>query len=148
MARTRPRRPRAPAGLPLLEIPFRQPRPLHPPYNWLNVDELERLHDASLLIMPAAGWLDGGLTVSFEKFVLDLENLAMFGHFLNGFAIDDDALALDAIAAVGPSGHHLGTDHTQARYRTAFFPTTLADRQGHMAHQPVEGGYRRVGPRR
>jgi len=85
------------------------------------------------LIMHAAGWLDGGLTVSFEKFVLDLENLAMFGHFLNGFAIDDDALALDAIAEVGPGGHHLGTDHTQARYRSAFFPTTLADRQGHDA---------------
>ena len=85
------------------------------------------------LIMHAAGWLDGGLTVSFEKFVLDLENLAMFQHFLAGFAVDDDALALAAIAEVGPGGHHLGTDHTQARYRAAFFPTTLADRQGHDA---------------
>jgi len=83
--------------------------------------------------MHAAGWLDGGLTVSFEKFVLDLENLAMFTHFLDGFAVDDEALALDAIAEVGPGGHHLGTAHTQARFRTAFFPTTLADRQGHDA---------------
>ncbi|MBX7251265.1 MAG: trimethylamine methyltransferase family protein, partial [Candidatus Promineofilum sp.] len=85
------------------------------------------------LIMHAAGWLDGGLTVSFEKFIIDLENLAMFGHFLEDFALDDDALALDAIAAVGPGGHHLGTSHTAARYRTAFFPATLADRQGHDA---------------
>jgi trimethylamine--corrinoid protein Co-methyltransferase len=85
------------------------------------------------LIMHAAGWLDGGLTVSFEKFILDLENLAMFAHFLHGFAVDDAALALDAIAEVGPGGHHLGTAHTQARFRTAFFPTTLADRQGHDA---------------
>ena len=85
------------------------------------------------LIMHAAGWLDGGLTVSFEKFILDLENLAMFGHFLQGFAVDDEALALASIAEVGPGGHHLGTAHTQARTRTAFFPTTLADRQGHDA---------------
>ena len=66
------------------------------------------------LVMHAAGWLDGGLTVSFEKFILDLENLAMFQHFLAGFAVDDDALALAAIAEVGPGGHHLGTTHTQA----------------------------------
>jgi len=85
------------------------------------------------LIMHAAGWLDGGLTVSFEKFIIDLENLAMFIHFLDGFALDDDALALAVIAEVGPGGHHLGTTHTEARYRTAFFPATLADRQGHDA---------------
>ncbi len=85
------------------------------------------------LIMHAAGWLDGGLTVSLEKFVLDLENLAMFQHFLGGFALDEDALALRAIAEVGPGGHHLGTAHTAARYRAAFFPATLADRQGHDA---------------
>ena len=57
----------------------------------------------------------------------------MFGHFLQGFAVDDEALALASIAEVGPGGHHLGTAHTQARTRTAFFPTTLADRQGHDA---------------
>ena len=85
------------------------------------------------LIMHAAGWVDGGLTVSFEKFILDLENLAQFQHFLGGFALDEDALALDAITEVGPGGHHFGTAHTQARYRTAFFPATVADRQGHDA---------------
>jgi trimethylamine--corrinoid protein Co-methyltransferase len=83
------------------------------------------------LIMHAAGWLDGGLTVSFEKYVVDLENLAMFRHFLEGFAVNDDALALEAIAEIGSSGHHLGTAHTQARYRTAFFPTSLSDRLAH-----------------
>ena len=83
------------------------------------------------LIMHAAGWLDGGLTVSFEKYVIDLENLAMFHHFLGGFGVDDDALGLAAIAEIGSSGHHLGTTHTQARYRTAFFPASLADRLPH-----------------
>ncbi|MCA9865867.1 MAG: trimethylamine methyltransferase family protein, partial [Anaerolineales bacterium] len=80
------------------------------------------------LIMHAAGWLDGGLTVSYEKFVIDLENLAMFRHFLEGFAVDEASLALAAIAEVGPGGHHLGTSHTQERYRTAFHATSLSDR--------------------
>lgn len=80
------------------------------------------------LIMHAAGWLEGGLTVSLEKFVIDLENLAMFRHFLDGFAVDDDSLALATIQEVGSGGHHLGTAHTQERFRTAFFPTSLSDR--------------------
>ena len=83
------------------------------------------------LIMHAAGWMDGGLTVSFEKFVIDLENLAMFRHFLEGFAVDEPSLALAAIAEVGPGGHHLGTSHTQERYRDAFYATSLSDRLGY-----------------
>ena len=80
------------------------------------------------LIMHAAGWLEGGLTVSLEKFVIDLESLAMFRHFLQGFAIEEGSLALATIDEVGPGGHHLGTAHTQERFRTAFFPTSLSDR--------------------
>lgn len=83
------------------------------------------------LVMHAAGWIDGGLTVSFEKFIIDLENLAMFRHFLEGFAVDDSSLALAAIAEVGPGGHHLGTTHTQERYRTAFYASSLSDRLGY-----------------
>ncbi len=80
------------------------------------------------LVMHAAGWLEGGLTVSFEKYVIDLEQLAAFRHLLGGFTVDEDALALDSIAEIGSNGHHLGTAHTQERYRTAFFATSLADR--------------------
>ncbi len=83
------------------------------------------------LIMHAVGWLEGGLTASYEKFIIDVELLAMFFHFLDGFTIDDDTLALDMIAAVGPGGHHFGTPHTQARYSTEFFQPALADRQGY-----------------
>jgi trimethylamine--corrinoid protein Co-methyltransferase len=50
---------------------------------------------------------------------------------LEGFGVDDDSLALEAIAEVGPGGHHLGTSHTQERYRTAFHATSLADRLPH-----------------
>jgi len=83
------------------------------------------------LVMHAAGWLEGGLTASFEKFMLDLESLAMFQHFLGGFAIDAETLALDMIAEVGPGGHHFGTPHTQARFSTEFYQTFLSDRQGY-----------------
>jgi trimethylamine--corrinoid protein Co-methyltransferase len=82
-------------------------------------------------IMHSVGWLEGGLTVSYEKIIIDAESLAMFQHFLAGFAIDDDTLALDMIAEVGPGGHHFGTPHTQARFSTEFYESFLADRQGY-----------------
>jgi len=82
-------------------------------------------------IMHAVGWLEGGLTVSYEKIMLDLESLAMFQHFLAGFEISDETLALDMMAEVGPGGHHFGTAHTQARFSTEFYQPLLADRQGY-----------------
>jgi trimethylamine--corrinoid protein Co-methyltransferase len=82
-------------------------------------------------IMHAVGWLEGGLTVSYEKIMLDLESLAMFQHFLAGFEITDETLALDMMAEVGPGGHHFGTAHTQARFSTEFYQPFLADRQGY-----------------
>src|SRR5258708_408028 len=80
--------------------------------------------------MHAVGWVEGGLTVSYEKIMLDLESLAMFQHFLAGFEISDETLALDMMAEVGPGGHHFGTAHTQARFSTEFYQSFLTDRQG------------------
>lgn len=80
-------------------------------------------------VMHATGWLDGGLTVSYEKIIIDMENLAMFQTFLGGLEISPATLALDMIHAVPPGGHHFGTPHTQERYATEFHPTILADRQ-------------------
>jgi trimethylamine---corrinoid protein Co-methyltransferase len=80
-------------------------------------------------IMHAMGWLEGGLTVSYEKIIIDMENLAMFQHFLNGITINEDTLALDSIASVPPGGHHFGTPHTQGRYATEFYPIFLGSRQ-------------------
>jgi trimethylamine--corrinoid protein Co-methyltransferase len=87
------------------------------------------------LVMHAAGWLEGGLTISFEKLMIDAEQLAMFAHFMRGFPIDDSSLALDSIAAIGPGGHHFGTAHTQARFDSEFFATALADRTGYDSWQ-------------
>jgi len=82
-------------------------------------------------VLHSVGWLEGGLTASYEKWIIDAENLAMFFHFFKGFEISDETLALDMIAEVGPGGHHFGTSHTQARYATEFYQTTLADRLGY-----------------
>ncbi|MDX1612823.1 MAG: trimethylamine methyltransferase family protein [Candidatus Promineifilaceae bacterium] len=83
------------------------------------------------LILHSAGWLESGLVCSLEKFVLDVEGLAMMHHFLAGLEISDATLALESIATVGPGGHHFGTAHTLARYRDAFYLPILSDRQNY-----------------
>jgi len=89
-------------------------------------------------ILHSVGWLEGGLTTSFEKFIIDQESLAMFYQFLQGIQINDETLALDMIAEVGPGGHHFGTSHTQARYSTEFYEPFLSDRQNYETW--LEGG--------
>ena len=79
------------------------------------------------LIEHAAGWLEGGLTASFEKLVLDAEMLQMMRAFLDPVPVDDQTLALSTIADVGPGGHFFGTDHTLARFETAFYAPMLSD---------------------
>jgi trimethylamine--corrinoid protein Co-methyltransferase len=90
-------------------------------------------------VLHSVGWLEGGLTVSYEKIMIDIEQLAMFQHFLRGLVIDDETLALDAIAEVPPGGHHFGTAHTQARFATEFYSPILADRQNFETWQ-LSGG--------
>jgi len=90
-------------------------------------------------IMHAVGWLEGGLTVSMEKVIIDMENLAMFQHFFEDVEISDETLALDMMAEVGPGGHHFGTLHTQARYSTEFYAPFLSDRQNYDTWQ-TKGG--------
>jgi len=80
------------------------------------------------LIIHSAGWLESGLVCSLEKFILDVEGLAMMHTFLGGIDVSEETLALDAIAEVGPGGHHLGTAHTMARFRNSFYRPIVADR--------------------
>ncbi|MCP8940208.1 trimethylamine methyltransferase family protein [Alsobacter sp. SYSU M60028] len=75
----------------------------------------------------ATGWLEGGLTASFEKFVMDVEMLQLFASFLRPEPVDAGSLALDAIAEVGPGGHFFATSHTLERYETAFYAPLLSD---------------------
>lgn len=82
-------------------------------------------------LLSSAGLVANGLAFSFEQLLIDAEAFAAFGHFLGGFAVDDETLALDEIRAAGPGGHHLDTAHTRARYADAFFTPYLADRLAH-----------------
>ncbi|HVR32989.1 MAG TPA: trimethylamine methyltransferase family protein [Acidimicrobiia bacterium] len=80
-------------------------------------------------IMHAAGWMEGGLVASFEKFVVDIELLQMMAEFLMPLRVDADTLGLAAIAEVGPGGHFFGSPHTLERYEDAFYAPILSDWQ-------------------
>ena len=79
------------------------------------------------LMMHGAGWMEGGLQASFEKMVLDADLLHMASASLDPVVVDDDSLAFEAIAEVGPGGHFFGTDHTQARFRSEFYRPLVSD---------------------
>lgn len=79
------------------------------------------------LMMHGAGWMEGGLCCSFEKTILDIDLLQMVQEFLQPLDCSSDALAFDAIKDVGPAGHFFATDHTQSRYRDAFYAPILSD---------------------
>ena len=79
------------------------------------------------MIYHAAGWLEGGLTASFEKLVLDIEIIQNMMEFLTPVPFTDDDLGFDAIASVGSGGHFFGSAHTMDRYETAFYAPLLSD---------------------
>jgi trimethylamine---corrinoid protein Co-methyltransferase len=79
------------------------------------------------LLYQGAGWLEGGLTASFEKLILDAELLQMIAEVLVPFRVDDAEIGLEAMAEVGPGGHHFATAHTLERYETAFYRPILSD---------------------
>ena len=78
-------------------------------------------------MLHACGWLEGGLVSSYEKFVMDADQLGILHKFAQGVPCDTDAQALGAIAEVGPGGHYLGCAHTQANFKTAFWRSDLLD---------------------
>lgn len=79
------------------------------------------------LLKHGAGWLEGGLCASFEKFVLDVDMLQMVAEYLKPVQINDREVALQTIDEVGPGGHFFGTQHTQERYKTAFYAPLISD---------------------
>ena len=78
-------------------------------------------------MLHVAGWLEGGLSMGYEKFVMDADQAAMMEIFLQGVDISDNGQALDAIREVGPGQHFLGCAHTQANFESAFYRSPLAD---------------------
>jgi trimethylamine---corrinoid protein Co-methyltransferase len=79
------------------------------------------------LIMHGAGWLEGGLVASFEKFVLDCDLIQMVMEFMQPLETSEDALGVEAIREVGPGGHFFGAQHTLARYTNAFYSPIISD---------------------
>jgi trimethylamine--corrinoid protein Co-methyltransferase len=78
-------------------------------------------------MLHACGWLEGGLVASFEKFVMDADQLGTLHHFARGVDMSENGQAMDAIAEVGPGGHYLGCAHTQANFKSAFWRSDLFD---------------------
>jgi len=81
---------------------------------------LSAIHCGANFILHSAGFLDGLLSMSYEKFVLDADLCMALHSYLDGVKIDDDQLAVDAFAEVGPGNHFFGCAHTMAHYETAF----------------------------
>jgi len=78
-------------------------------------------------MLHACGWLEGGLVSSFEKFVMDADQLGMLHHLARGIDLSENGQAMDAMREVGPGGHYLGCAHTQANFKSAFWRTNVLD---------------------
>ena len=78
-------------------------------------------------VLHGAGWLEGGLVSSYEKFVMDADQLGMMQVLAGGVDLSENGQAMDAMREVGPGSHFLGCAHTQANFETAFYRSTIAD---------------------
>ncbi|MGH8203539.1 MAG: trimethylamine methyltransferase family protein, partial [Steroidobacteraceae bacterium] len=78
-------------------------------------------------VLHTAGWLEGGLAMGYEKFVMDADQAGMMATLLAGIDLSENGQALDAIREVGPGKHFLGCAHTLANFETAFYRSPLAD---------------------
>ncbi len=103
-----------------------------------KIPDAQAAHESSQTLMPtvqagvnfvlhAAGWLEGGLASSYEKFVIDADQLAMMQVLTQGYDLTENGQAMDALREVGPGQHFLGCAHTQANFETAFYRSRVAD---------------------
>ncbi len=90
---------------------------------------LAAIHCGANFILHAAGFLDGLLSMSYEKFVMDTDLCGALHSYLDGVTVDDNSLAMGAFQEVGPGSHFFGCAHTMANYETAFWDSGLADNE-------------------
>ncbi|HZC77451.1 MAG TPA: trimethylamine methyltransferase family protein, partial [Ktedonobacterales bacterium] len=90
-------------------------------------------------ILHAAGWLEGGLTASYEKFILDVEMLQMFAELFQPMLTSADEIGVEAVAEVGPGGHFFAAAHTMQRYRDAFYTPLVSDWRNYGAWTDAGG---------
>lgn len=79
------------------------------------------------MMIHSAGWLEGGLTASMEKFILDIEMLQTFAEIFHPLKSTDAELAFEAISSVEPGSHFFGCEHTMERYQSAFYEPLVSD---------------------
>jgi trimethylamine--corrinoid protein Co-methyltransferase len=90
---------------------------------------MSAVHCGANFILHSAGFLDGLLSMSYEKFVMDMDFCGALHAYLKGVDFDDNALAMDAFQEVGPGSHFLGSQHTLRNYQTAFWDSELSDNE-------------------
>jgi trimethylamine--corrinoid protein Co-methyltransferase len=88
---------------------------------------LSAVHCGANFILHSAGFLDGLLSMSYEKFMMDADFCGALHSYLAGVPVDDNSLAMDAFTEVSPGSHFLGCAHTMSNYTTAFFDSKIAD---------------------
>lgn len=90
-------------------------------------------------VLHTAGWLEGGLSMGYEKFVMDCDQAGMMHTMLQGVDLSENGQALDALREVGPGKHFLGCTHTQMNFESAFYRSPLADNNS-CEQWEAEGG--------
>jgi trimethylamine---corrinoid protein Co-methyltransferase len=90
-------------------------------------------------VLHAAGWLEGGLSMGYEKFVLDADQLGMWHSFARGVDLSDNGQAMDAFTTNEPGTHFLGHPHTLANFEQAFYRSPVADNSS-FEQWEIEGG--------
>lgn len=97
--------------------------------NESTISMLSAIHCGANFILHSAGFLDGLLSMSYEKFVMDTDFCGALHSYIDGIAVDDNSLALDAFREVGPGNHFFGCAHTMANYQSAFWDSAIADNE-------------------
>ena len=89
-------------------------------------------------MLHTAGWLEGGLAMGYEKFILDADQAGMMAKLTAGVDLSDNGQAMSPLLENGPGQHHLGTEHTMANFATAFWTSDMAD-SGSFEQWELEG---------
>ncbi len=90
---------------------------------------MSAVHCGANFILHSAGFLDGLLSMSYEKFVMDTDMCGALHAYLNGIKVDEDTLGFEALAEGGPGEHLFSTQHTLRHYQTAYYDSALNDDQ-------------------
>jgi trimethylamine--corrinoid protein Co-methyltransferase len=88
---------------------------------------LPTLQAGTNFVLHAAGWTEGGLTASYEKFMLDFDQLGAMHVLAKGIDLSENGQAFQAFREVAPGTHFLGCAHTQANFESAFYRSSIAD---------------------